>query len=187
MFMGQPVTFISEKQLASGQRSPANQDVTCLILPQATHFSESAWEGLQKFVANGGKVIAIGEDCLRYDEYQQPRTARLNGLITVPLFNNKSGTGYQPLREILMRNGVSAPALLDAKDKTPLWGVEYRATVVDGRTVIAMTNLSRLVVRAEWSGGGTAVDLLDDQLPIDLTQIELPPMQPRLLQIQPSR
>src|SRR5207249_3447496 len=66
---GQPITFISERQLAEGPRPR----VACIVVPQATHVTDQTIAALIRFVEGGGKVLIFGQESLTWDEYHRPR------------------------------------------------------------------------------------------------------------------
>lgn len=181
---GQPVTFISETQLATGQRSLANDQVQLLILPHATHMTDAAYAGLRQFVAKGGKVLAIGKDCGAFDDFGQPRNSPSQGLAILP--EPGSEKIADQLDAILKQHGLEAPALINVKTKQPAWGVEYRVIKQADSLLITMTNFnnSAMTMRIDLQGvdDARAVDLLEDQA-IEMGQIQLAPAQSRLIRV----
>ena len=79
-FLGEPVTFVTERQLAEGTAAP----VRAIILPQANHVTDATVAALDLFVAKGGKLIALGDGNLGRDEYDRrsrlPRTLKPSGV-----------------------------------------------------------------------------------------------------------
>ena len=66
-FLGEPVTFVTERQLAEGSAAP----VQAILLPQANHVTDATVAALARFVAKGGKLIALGDGNLSNDEYNR--------------------------------------------------------------------------------------------------------------------
>lgn len=181
-FLGQPVTFISEKQLAEGRRSAANEQIQWIVLPHATHVRQSTVDALARFVAGGGHVLYLGGNCLAWDEYHQPRILP-NILASAPTI--AATTGDQPLadalRPALAVDGMQTSLLQDQKG-VPAFGIEYRLVKNPGGYLLPMTNLLSMVQVVKLPGTGTAKDLLNNET-VELSAIKLAPMQPRLLLI----
>ncbi len=181
---GQPVTFISETQLATGQRSLANNQVQLLILPHSTHMTDKAYAGLKQFVANGGKVLAVGQDCGAYDDYGQLRSSQSQWLKIMP--EHASEKIADQLDAILNQCDLQAPVLINVKTKQPVWGVEYRVVPQADRVLITLTNFnnSDMLVRLNLPGVDSekAVDLLVSEA-VTLEQIKLAPAQSKLIQV----
>ncbi len=167
-FMGLPITFVSERQLAAGIYPKAK----IILLPHATHVFETTKDALQTFVKNGGKVIKIGKGNLAFDEFHRKRDLESLGTPGKP----------ENLREILPSLGCKITSLYDVKAQKASWGVEYRVVPYKGKTLVSMMNLlpSRQTVKINLPG--QAVDLVSGQ-PVDLTYLSLEPMVPFLLKI----
>ena len=69
-FLGEPVTFVTERQLAEGTAAA----VQAIVLPQANHVADATVAALIQFVAKGGKLIAVGDGNLGFDEYNRKRS-----------------------------------------------------------------------------------------------------------------
>jgi hypothetical protein len=181
-FLGQPVTFVSERQLAEG-KLPKN--IKWVILPHATHVGKTTVKALDGFVANGGRVIRIGDQCLGWDEYHRkislPAWVEKAPLISLPA-NEKQISAR--LRPVLEKDGLKIVSLIDLRINKPAWGVEYRVVPYGKKILVPLLNFlnKQLTVRLEVKGA--AVDLLTGE-PVDLSKIELAPVTPRLLEIQP--
>ncbi|MDR1282576.1 MAG: beta-galactosidase, partial [Opitutaceae bacterium] len=199
-FLGQPVTFISEKQLAENRRTPATHDVRILLLPGATHLPDATVSGLAGFVKNGGILVPLGEGNLALDEYNRPRALppALRSALAVPPISWKTGkekTLSAALAPILEKHNLARPRLLDASSREPAWGVEYRIVHTDGdRILVSMTNflpasqtvaLPGILSLSPSPAPATSRDLLNGGS-INLDAIELPPLHPRLIEIIPA-
>lgn len=199
-FIGQPVTFMSEKQLAENRRTPATDEVRVLIVPRATHLSDATVNGLAEFAKAGGIIIPLGEGNMTRDEYDRPRAlpaelqpARLaNSQPWQPGYDSKSDRQLsQALNLVLANHRLDQPALLSVSESgakhQPAWGVEYRVVRTSpGRTLIQLTNFlpasQTVSIVLPESSGDTALDLLNGET-IDLRQIPLTSLHPRLLEI----
>ncbi len=69
---GLPLRFISERQMAAGELS----SVSILILPEVSALTDAAFEALEKFVENGGRLVSTGSS-VPYDAYAESRALRL--------------------------------------------------------------------------------------------------------------
>lgn len=180
---GQPVTFISESQLATGQRSIANDQVQLLILPHATHMTDRAWAGLQAFIDKGGKVLAIGNDCGWFDDYGQPRNTILQ-FLTMNLAKSTQKTA-ENLDAILNQYQLAAPTLIDTRTGQAAWGVEYRVLQQADQDLVSMTNFNNSTLTLSLPlehAQPTGRDLLEETT-INLQRFELAPAQSRLIRL----
>ena len=69
-FLGEPITFVSEQQLA---KLRGEGDVTTPT--QATHVTDATVAALQKSVQGGGKLIMGNDGNCGFDQYHRPRQA----------------------------------------------------------------------------------------------------------------
>jgi hypothetical protein len=179
IFMGQPVTFVSERQLAEGSAAK----VDWIILPHATHVEDATVAALEKFVAEGDRVARAGNDCLAWDEYHRQRTLP-PGLGTAPQIDPTADDQQlmTSLRSVLVDGGLKLTTLRNVGDGKPAWGVEYRVVPYNGGVLASMIDFlqQKQHVRLSLQGSRPARDLLTNEA-VNLDQIDLEPMQPRLL------
>ncbi len=182
-FMGQPVTFVSERQLTSGKFSSANEGVKWIIVPQATHVTNGAVAGLEKFTKRGGKVLLVGNNCLVWDEYHRPvpRDSQYYSKQIEATADEQAMLAI--LKPALAAGGLQSVKLTEAATGSDAWQVEYRI-VPDARDVlvpmISYSDKHRLVTLHL---SGDALDLLTGEK-INLKNISLDPNVPRLLRIK---
>jgi hypothetical protein len=178
-FMGQQVTYVSERQLASGKYA----DVDWIVLPHATHVMDSTVKALDAFVKKGGKVVFVGEGNLAFDEYHRKRTldGELAKAPTIQLHDD-SARSMSVLRQVMAGQGLKTVELLDADGQTPAWGVEYRTVAYKGGMLVPITNMLAKTVTVRLSMKGRAVDLITGQA-VDMNRLELKPMAPHLIRI----
>ena len=86
-FMGENVTFVSERQLAEGTAPK----VKWLLVPNATHVLPSTPPALAAFAKSGGKVLLVGKESLRHDEYDRP-LSQANDYPAMELAGNEPAT-----------------------------------------------------------------------------------------------
>ena len=181
-FLGLPVTFISEKQLAEGSRSAANEKVDWIVIPHATHVRQATIDGLSKFVAGGGHLIAVGPKCLSFDEYHRERASKAVPLTNPSVTLSNDEAQLAPAFEaVLTRAGVTAGTLKNNEGKT-VFGVEYRLAKHGSDMLVPMINFLPKTLEVRLSPGGKAIDLISGET-VDLSAISLKGLEPRLLKI----
>lgn len=80
LLSGQKAQIITDSTLSQ------IKDLKVLILPNTKHIKPELLQILKEFIGNGGKVIMVGEDCLKYDDSQ----SGLNDEATVNDLKQKS-------------------------------------------------------------------------------------------------
>jgi hypothetical protein len=179
-FMGEPITFVSERQLASGKLPQADW----VIVPNATHILDTTGAALDAFTKQGGKVLLVGQGCLGHDEYDHAR-----------VYNPGAYTVIEPAADdqalsALLRTTLKLPHTTDLRQSPnglPAWGVEFRTVPFGQATLMPMVNLNhdvRKVTLPAWEGC-QAVDLLTGEV-IDAKLITLDSMAPRLVRFEPK-
>jgi hypothetical protein len=129
-FLGEPATFVTERQLAEGTAVP----VRAIILPQANHVTDATVGALTRFVEKGGKLIALGKGNLGFDEYDRARRLP-QAFKPVPLpASDDDRIVFRQLAPLARALGTPA-ALFDAPTGEPVFGVEYRVVSDDGQTL----------------------------------------------------
>jgi hypothetical protein len=174
-FMGEPVTFISERQLAAGTAAK----VDCLIVPNATHILDTTPAALRKFAAKGGKILLVGDGCMARDEYDRP--------VPVPAYPTMQQGADDRATAVVLRAALQPLQFADLRDAAggqPATGIEFRVVQFGQSVLVPMVNLQntpQTVSFAKWPNQ-TAVDLLSGDS-IDLHAVHVEPMLPRLLSV----
>lgn len=174
LYDGCDPTFVSETQLADGHL-PAVQTI---IVSHAMYLPDAAVNGLADFAHHGGKIIFLGDDNLRYDEYHRPRDLpkELADLHPIPLDKDADSLADR-LRPLI----ASPDAIVDAATAKPVAGLEYRITPFNGASLVSLLNTHRPAVTVRlpdrFTGG---FDILNQE-PIDPKSVRLDPMIPRLI------
>ncbi|NLF99998.1 MAG: hypothetical protein GX565_07595 [Lentisphaerae bacterium] len=180
-FLGRPLGFASEQKLEEAVRTgvlPRPLDTAkVLLLPQATHLSDAAREGIEKLRAAGVRVVAIGALPERNDANQakgiqnlenlaKPRDAR--ALFTL-LTSRAAAWGLPP-----------APQVTDAAGR-PLFGVEIRSAPYQGGVVASVCNHLREPQFISLAGlpAGSRIELVTGRTLDDTVTAE--PMVPLLI------
>jgi hypothetical protein len=177
-FMGEPITFVSERQLAAGTAAKVNW----LIVPNATHVLDTTPAALAAFKKSGGKILLIGKDSLSRDEYDRPLPSRPDYPAIEPGTDDRATSA---LLRTALRPLLTAD-LRESQDGQPTWGVEFRVVPMGKVMLVPMVNFNQeacTVTLSKWAGR-QALDLLSGET-LDLKTIPLDPMLPRLLRIGP--
>lgn len=180
-FLGQQVTFVSEQQLAQNRSAK----VDWIILPAATHVTDRTVDALAKFVQSGGKVLAVGDRNLAFDQYHRERKLP-EALAAIPTIKPQAEERLmaQLLLEMLAKGGTRFTTIVDTKAGQPAWGVEFRVVRDGGRTLLPVINMLNEPVTVRFDGlGKSPTDLLTGQ-PVDLSALKLDPMVPMLIELK---
>ena len=176
-FLGQNITFISERQLAEGKAAK----VQWLVVPNATHVLSTTPKALAQFVKSGGKVLLVGKDSLRRDEYDRLLEAGTGDYPTMDLAASDQATA------VALRQALASLRFEDLQDTAtgqPAWAIEFRAVRHGRMTLVPLINLSKetkTVQFPRWANR-PALDLLSGEK-VDLSAIRAGPMLPRLLRV----
>lgn len=174
-FMGENVTFVSERQLAEG----AAAKVQWLLVPNATHVLPSTPAALAAFAKAGGKLLLVGKDSLTRDEYDRPLSRA-----DYPAMELASD---EPATAAALRQALAPFPFNDLRDTAtgkPAWGVEFRVVRQGRATLVPLNNFNketRTVTLPRWPKA-SALDLLSGES-VDLKAVSLEPMTPRLLRL----
>ena len=175
-FMGENVTFVSERQLAEGNAPK----VQWLLVPNATHVLPSTPAAVAAFAKSGGKVLLVGKESLRHDEYDRP----LNETMDYPMMEL---AGDEPATAAALRQRLAPLQLNDLRDAAtgqPAWGVEFRVVKYGKVTLVPLINFTREAKKVQLPGWARkqGLDLLSGEN-VQLNAISTESMAPRLLQI----
>jgi hypothetical protein len=175
-FMGENVTFASERQLAEGTAPK----VKWLLVPDATHVLPSTPVALAAFAKSGGKVLLVGKESLQRDEYDRP----LNRAMDYPTMELE---GNEPATAAALRLRLAPLKLNDLRDAAtgqPAWGVEYRVVQYGRVQLVPLINLNAAAKKVQLPGWAQkqGLDLLSGES-VELDAIPVEPMVPRLLQV----
>lgn len=97
------------------------------------------------------------------------------------------GVVFRELAPLAKQLGIAAP-LLNAKDDSHAWGVEYRVVTHNGRKYLSALDHLQVpqIVQLPGFNNTTARDLLSGN-PVNPSHIELEPMKPALVDLGPVR
>jgi hypothetical protein len=189
-FTGIKLGFVTERMLMCGGLTPAPTaqvpDYQIIILPQATHIANAARQGLQRYVENGGRIVAIGTECLCRDEYNMPYTTTDDIPISASFSAELSSRELWEAFEAQFRNwGIPRPVSVTDDQGQPVWGVEYLAALHEKRFIVNLVNYTRwtkkVMIRAP--GYHRIRNLMIDQ-DVGEGTLDLDPLDPVLLEIR---
>ena len=185
--LGLPTTFVTDKQLKENRAA----DVKVILLPRASYLEDETVAALTKFVENGGKLIAIGEDALAHDEYGREREELPEAVADLPtialtdgdpLADERRVTGE--LRGLLSDAELATVELVAVDTNEPAIGIDRRAvTTDDGRRLLAVTNLMNEPQTVRLADGGAGTDLISGES-VELAELKLPSLAPMLIELK---
>ena len=175
-FMGESVTFVSERQFAEGAASK----VKWLLVPNATHVLPSTPAALAAFAKSGGNVLLVGKESLRRDEYDRPLKPAMD-------FTTMEVEPDEPATAAALRQRLAPLPLHDLRDAAtgqPAWGVEFRVVQFGRVKLVPLINFNKVskTVQLPRFTKQHALDLLSGEK-VDLKNISTETMAPRLLRI----
>lgn len=178
-FSGVKIGFVSERQLERGKIPSAK----IIFVPDMLHISDKAFEGLKKFK---GKLVFLGEgELLKFNEYNQPRSERLEGErmdyrygqttwsdLWISLRPKLKDWGIEPLVEVVDNSGK------------PIWGVVWLCATSKKGILINICNYKNEKVMIKLrKAGDRAIDLITGER-ISPSNLVLSPLEFRLLLIE---
>lgn len=139
-FCGVNVDFISERQLAAGK----GRDYRLIVLPEVTHLPKAAFDALVGVGADT-RLVVIGEGPQR-DPYgrafDEAQARFVRDQCPLPGDADVEKTMW-PLFMDLLESADALPEVrvVDARTGEPVWGVEWLAGEIDGRTIVNIVDL----------------------------------------------
>ena len=124
LYSGQKVGFVIDEQPEEASQ------YELLIVPEAKNVSRVMLENIKKLIDKGGKLLLIGEDCLKYDEYNRPHDAELLEYI-YDHADIQSG-----VREKISAMELSDVTLVDTQTGEAPDKIEYCYTEYDGKILL---------------------------------------------------
>ena len=180
-FMGEPVGFVTERQLAA----ETFRDYQWIVVPNVPAVRPATVAGLREYMRRGANVILYGNRCFKKDEYwrsQPQRGAALDRAVNVPAQESRRLLAAQ-LSGVFARGGLSRVAMVDAGTGGPAWGVDYRVVPrPDAPTLVSALNVLNKPVEVALDMPGHALDLVTGARK-DLKSLKLDPMEFVLLEV----
>jgi len=152
-FTGVQLGLVTDRMAAAGDFGGAK----ALVLPAATHVPDEAFAGLERFVQEGGKLLVVGRDNLRFDRFSRERDparvrALLAGAMVLPEDDARTAAAAGPqqagaqrrlharLVEIVDRLGLEPGWRLAGERGQAPWGVEFRTARLGNRRLLNAVN-----------------------------------------------
>lgn len=177
-FLGQNITFISERELANGKAAK----VPWLVVPSASRVLNTTSKALARWARSGGKVLLVGKDSLRRDEYDRELSQGTDKFPTIELAANDEATAA-----LLHETMASMPVepVRDTSTGKPAWAVEYRIVKQGGSMLIPIINFNKEAKTVSFPArtARPARDLISGE-DVKLDSVRLESMLPRLLKVQ---
>lgn len=139
-YNGRKAEYITEDQLDK------MFDFPMLIIPENYAVSEKTAAKVAEYAEKGGRVIMIGEDCLKYNEYNKPVSAdeKLRSLARIIPAVNQNEVMTSPLQEDLKKIigeeleklNLKKIKLINADTGEELNKVDYIYTEYNGKTLL---------------------------------------------------
>lgn len=144
---GKRPLFVSEENM-----EPI-ENVKVFVVPNVKHTKKSTLDGLDKYLSNGGKVVIIGEDSLKYDEKDKPHDEALVESIyarstVVPIESEETYTVTSPdsleiydlVQKLVEENNLEVVKVVDAKTgETPI-ALEWTSGYYNGKLLVNICN-----------------------------------------------
>jgi beta-galactosidase len=185
-FSGLPAGFVTENDLRT---DGLPSDCQWLIIADASHVHLHTLNWLRDHSRNGGKILIVGNDALKYDPYGNPRDpGQLKFLEDLDRLDVKQPNILLGEMEGLMKEiGIQRKIrCLDPVRNETAWGMLCRSVEDDGGQLVCLINLSSEPeeVRLELNGNPVSGtwDLLHNQAHRKST-IRMDPLTMKLLKI----
>jgi len=127
LFSGQKVAMITDEE-------PENMhDYQLLVVPNAKYVPAETLNAIQTFANNGGQVLLLGSDCLKYDEHGKAHTASTLNNIRAKADNQST------IKEKVEELDLSDIVLTD-ENGNALDGVEWSYAEYNGQYLVNILN-----------------------------------------------
>jgi beta-galactosidase len=185
-FTGLPTGFVTENDLkTSGLPSVCKW----LIVPGDSYISQTTLDWLRSYVKGGGKLLVIGKDALKYNEYGKPfASSQLEFISGVDKLEPVAPTVLLGKIEALMAK-TSVRRTIQCKDifgKQTVFGVLCHSVEFNGGTLVCLINVAAVPKEISLQLNGkpvtTALDLFENREG-NIKTIKIEPLTIRLLQI----
>ncbi len=137
-FLDYPVGFVTERMVREGKLS----DCSLLVIPDARHVNEETVKKIRDYQQQGGRIAVIGKESLKFDEYGKERQTA-GFLNDSPCLSGLTPEDYAPqLDSMLDEAGIQRHVRIVGEDGTPVWGVELRTALKQGKHIVYLINLN---------------------------------------------
>jgi hypothetical protein len=189
-FLGEKTGFVYERQLEAmadgGKLDGYLSDVRVIMLPAMKHLSARAARGLERFVAGGGKIVALGA-MIEADEHGQAGGLGDEAKAAATVIDGKNDAELAPaMAEALAKAGVTVDVQLIDADGKPVYGVDYWAAPWQGGWLVNISNYRnaepKVRIRIKGKAATGARDLISGEKLGEW--VTVPSLTPLLLQIR---
>ena len=149
LYSGQKVFIMNE----SRAEDILTNGVKTLVIPDVTNLKANTVSVIKKFIEGGGKVVIIGEDSLKYDEYDRPQDKETLDYITAnsKVYPFEKDKDEKEFIDEVVTSEVQDLCTVKLRDKntgediknTEFWYADY-----NGKTVVNVCSY-------DWSGDKT--------------------------------
>ncbi len=146
MFSGKRVLFVAETQLEK------MHGCKMLIVPNSKYVVPETLTEIKKFIENGGKVLIMGEDCLKLSErnlendkllldfiYANSKVISYEGT-SEKIISPSADELYDIIRDMLLEQNLYYVKVKDAITDEYADGIEYNIGVYNGNVIVNMVN-----------------------------------------------
>jgi len=182
-FTGIKIGFVTERMIEAEKIA----DYKLIIIPQATHITAEAHQGLQRYVASGGHLIAIGNECLGHDAYDTTYDSEETIRMRASFSADVSARELWEIFEAQLRDwGINRIVSITTEDEQPVWGVEYLTAQFQGRLIVNLVNYTREIkqIYLQVPAGYHQIKNLLIDVEIQGRVIDLDVLEPILLELQ---
>jgi Beta-galactosidase len=181
-FLDYPVGFATDRTIREGML----EKCALLVIPAATHVPEDVVAKISDYRRRGGRVVFVGKESLRYDEYGRERTPPDFMKDCLRLTGSTPEEYASQLDRLFDQAGIQRPVRVAGRDDKPVWGVELRSAQKNGKRVIYLINVTRqnveVTLKAK-AGLERACDLVAGRLVTLQGSFILEPRKPLLLEL----
>ncbi len=148
-FCGIPIGFITDEQIEAGLLG----QYQCVLVTGAEHASRAAIEGMRRFAADGGTVLAYGPVNLVQDEYGHDAAPPPFAAVLETRKESQTEALRDALMEQLQTRGLGPEVVVKTPEGRLPWGLEWRTATLDGRRVINLVNYRKADVQVNLPEG----------------------------------
>ncbi|MCI9448806.1 MAG: leucine-rich repeat protein [Clostridiales bacterium] len=135
LYSGEQVRIVSEEQIEKINKCKV------LIIPESENVSENTLKAIYQFAENGGKIIMVGRDSLKKDDFNQEHTSDLPRIIkelSTVIDVQPNVNAYKAVFEkYLDKNDFQNVWLIDAETgETVKNSTEWQSAEYNGHTVV---------------------------------------------------
>lgn len=132
MFSGQKVGFVTDS------KPEKMNEYELLVIPEATNVSEKMLNCIKTYIENGGNVLLIGENCLKYTEYNKEHNKDIVDYIY------KNADASSTVAEKVAKINLSDVVLIDVVTGKKVDGIEWAYAEYNGKIIVNILNYDRV-------------------------------------------